>query len=368
MKTYNKLFIGILVPVLMLTAIWSSKGTTYNTETIASPFLAVAADTSKKDSLRYPFTEEQTDRLNLHKSKFYLKDPDNIKTTIELNPETNEYDVKQTIGNMNYRPPSYMTLEEYQEEEFKKALLKNWRDRMASDDKGKKKSFQPRINIPGELGDKIGPIDIRPQGSAELIFGGNFMRTQNPALPIRQQKVGAFNFQQKIQMNVVGKIGDKIQLQTNYNTETGFSFDNKVNLKYEGKEDEIVQLVEAGNVNLPLTGSLITGSQSLMGIKTKLKFGKLTATTIVSQQQGDRKSITVQGGAQTTPIDISAANYDANRHYFLSQFFKDQYDRSMASLPNVTSPFNVTRVEVYITNRTYATTNVRNIAAFADMG
>lgn len=368
MKTYNKLFVGLLVPVMMLTAIWSSKGTTYHTASNASPFLAFAADTSKKDSLRYPFTEEQTDRLNLHKSKFYLKDPDNIKTTIELNPETNEYDVKQTIGNMNYRPPSYMTLEEYQEEEFKKALLKNWRDRMASDDKGKKKSFQPRINIPGELGDKIGPIDIRPQGSAELIFGGNFMRTQNPALPIRQQKVGAFNFQQKIQMNVVGKIGDKIQLQTNYNTETGFSFDNKVNLKYEGKEDEIVQLVEAGNVNLPLTGSLITGSQSLMGIKTKLKFGKLTATTIVSQQQGDRKSITVQGGAQTTPIDISAANYDANRHYFLSQFFKDQYDRSMASLPNVTSPFNVTRVEVYITNRTYATTNVRNIAAFADMG
>jgi cell surface protein SprA len=368
LKTYNKLFIGIIVSVLMLFAIWNSSGTNYRLHDRLNPFVFSAADTSKKDSLRYPFTEEQTDRLNAHKSKLYLQDPENIKTTIDLNPETNEYDVNQTIGDLQYRYPSYMTMQEYQEEEFKKALLKNWRDRMASDDQVKQKAFQPRINIPGGLGDKIGPIDIRPQGSAELIFGGNFMRTQNPALPIRQQKVGAFNFQQKIQMNVVGKIGDKIQLQTNYNTETGFSFDNRVNLKYEGKEDEIVQLLEAGNVNLPLTGSLITGSQSLMGIKSKLKFGKLTATTILSQQQGDRKSITVQGGAQTTPIDISAANYDANRHYFLSQFFKDQYDRSMATLPNVTSPFNVTRVEVYITNRTYATTNVRNIASFADLG
>lgn len=370
MKTFYKyLFAGFAFTLLLAVARGNGG---FSPEGKRESLSDLKADTTKKDSLKYPFTDDDLDPLKLGASGFYLKDPANITTDIELNPETNEYDVNTRIGDMPYRPPSYLTFGEYQELDLDRALRKNWRERMSTDDAAKRGTgFQPKITVPGEAFASIfgsNVIDIRPQGSAELIFGGNFMRTQNPALPIRQQKVGAFNFQQKIQMNVIGKIGDKIQLQTNYNTETGFSFDNKVNLKYEGKEDEIVQLVEAGNVNLPLTGTLITGSQSLMGIKTKLRFGKLTATTILSQQQGDRKTINVQGGAQSSQFDISASNYDANRHYFISQFFKDRYDQSLSTLPNVTSPFNVTRVEVYITNRTYATTNVRNIAAFADLG
>ncbi|MCB0820121.1 MAG: cell surface protein SprA, partial [Bacteroidetes bacterium] len=257
-------------------------------------------DTDTSDVLPFPFSDEDIDPLDPNPNGLFLNDPSNVETSIELNPKTNEYDVVQKIGDQYYRYPSYLTFTEYQDMDFDNAIKKNWRDRIASDDAGKQKGFAPKIIVPGDAFASIfgsNTIDIRPQGSAELIFGGNFNRTQNPQLPIRQQRVGAFNFQQKIQMNVVGKIGDKIELQTNYNTETGFNFDNKVNLKYEGKEDEIIQLLEAGNVNLPLNGTLITGSQSLMGVKTKLKFGRLTATTIFSQQQGDRKNITVQGGA-----------------------------------------------------------------------
>jgi cell surface protein SprA len=330
---------------------------------------SVATDTTLQ--LPFPFSDDDLDPLDPNPSPFYMKDPANVSTTFEMDPETRDFNLDQKMGDINFRNPDYLTFQEYLDKDFDDAIRKNWRERVAGDDVTKQKGFNPKIIVPGEAFEGIfgsNVIDIRPQGSAELIFGGNFVRTQNPALPIRQQRVGAFNFQQKIQMNVVGKIGDKIQLQTNYNTETGFNFDNKVNLKYEGKEDEIIQLLEAGNVNLPLTGTLITGSQSLMGVKSKLKFGRLTATTIFSQQQGDRKNIQVQGGAQTQQFEVSASNYDANRHFFLNQFFKDRYDQSMATLPNVTSPFNVTRVEVYITNRTYATTNVRNIAAFADLG
>jgi len=340
-------------------------------ETDTEPGPGDTTDVDSASVLPFPFTDDNIDPLDPNPNGLFLKDPANVETNIELNTETNEYDITQKMGDMRFRNPSYLSFDEYQNMDFNNALRKNWRDRIAGDDVAKQKGFAPKITVPGDAFANIfgsNVIDIRPQGSAEIIFGGNFNRTQNPALPIRQQRVGAFNFQQKIQMNLVGKIGDKIQLQTNYNTETGFQFDNKVNLKYEGKEDEIIQLIEAGNVNLPLTGSLITGSQSLMGIKTKLRFGRLTATTIFSQQQGDKKNITVQGGAQTQQFDISASQYDVNRHFFLSQYFKDLYDESMKTLPNVTSPFNVTRVEVYITNRTYATTNVRNIAAFADLG
>jgi cell surface protein SprA len=358
---------------LFVLFVWSANSRPVGILRIAHPF-GGPGDTTDTDSLSdlpFPFNDDNLDPLDPNPSPLLLKNPENITTNFDLNPETNEFDLTQKVGNLNYRFPDYLTFQEFVDKDFNDAVRKNWRDRIAGDDVTKQKGFQPKIIVPGEafagiFGSNV--IDIRPQGSAELIFGGNFVRTQNPALPIRQQRVGAFNFQQKIQMNLVGKIGDKIQLQTNYNTETGFNFDNRVNLKYEGKEDEIIQLLEAGNVNLPLTGTLITGSQSLMGVKSKLKFGRLTATTIFSQQQGDRKNITVQGGAQAQQFDISASAYDANRHFFLSQWFKDRYDASMATLPNVTSPFNVTRVEVYITNRTYATTNVRNIAGFSDLG
>lgn len=330
-------------------------------------------DTTKNDTvdLPFPFSDDDIDPMNPVQRNLFLKDPDNVKTDVEYNPRTREYDVSSKVGDINFRTPTYMSFSEYQEYDLQRQLMKNWRERVAGESKKNKKGFQPSITVPGDAFESIfgsNTIDIRPQGSAELIFGGNLMRTRNPALPIRQQRMGAFQFQQKIQMNIVGKIGDKINLTTNYNTETGFAFDNRINLKYEGKEDEIIQLIEAGNVSLPLTGTLITGSQSLMGIKTKWKFGRLTATTIFSQMNGDRKNITVKGGSQTSNFDFSASNYEANRHFFLSQQFKDQYDQSMSTLPNVTSPFNITRVEVYITNRTYATVNVRNIAAFSDLG
>jgi len=375
LKTYAKFTSFTFAALFLIVVVLSARNRPSSLDGLKKSILPGPGDTTEVDSasiLPFPFTDEELDPLAPNPNGLFLADPSNVQTTIELDPETNDYNVESKMGDMRYRNPTYLTFTEYQERDFENAIRQNWRDRIAGDDAAKqKKGFAPKITVPGDAFASIfgsNTIDIRPQGSAELIFGGNFNRTQNPALPIRQQRVGAFTFQQKIQMNIVGKIGDKIELQTNYNTETGFNFDNKVNLKYEGKEDEIIQLIEAGNVSLPLNGTLITGSQSLMGIKTQLKFGRLTATTIFSQQQGDRKNITVQGGAQTSEFDISASNYDANRHYFLSQFFKDRYDQSMSTLPNVTSPFNITRVEVYITNRTYATQNVRNIAAFADMG
>jgi len=369
------LYISVLLILGMLSSIFTVPDShAFFLEELLPILPGPGDDTTKVDTvvdLPYPFDDNNIDPLDLTPSPWHLNTPSNVDTKVELNPETNEYDVSFKMGELDYKRPTYLSFQEYQDEDFDAALRKNWRDRMASEDAKTKKGFQPKIIVEGEAFERIfgsNTIDIRPQGSAELIFGGNFVRTENPALPIRQQRVGAFRFDQKIQMNVIGKIGEKIQLNMNYNTETGFNFDNRLNLKYEGNEDEIIKLIEAGNVNLPLNGTLIQGSQSLMGIKTKLQFGKLAVTTIFAQQQGDRKNIQVQGGAQTTEFDFSAANYEANKHFFLAHYFKDRYDQSMSTLPNVTSPFNITRIEVYVTNRTFATVNVRNIAGFSDLG
>ncbi len=168
-------------------------------------------------------------------------------------------------------------------------------------------------------------------------------------------------------MNVTGSIGDKMKLDVNYNTEATFDFENKTKLEYSGKEDEIIKKIEAGNVSLPLTGSLITGSQSLFGLKTEMQFGRLTMTSIFSQQKGETSTIEVQGGAQVQEFSVTADDYDANKHFFLSDYYRDTYNQALQNLPIINSGINITRIEVWVTNKTSNFDESRNIVAFTDL-
>ena len=223
----------------------------------------------------------------------------------------------------------------------------------------------------GESFDKVfgtDAISIVPQGSAELIFGYNFSRIDNPALSEKNRKNGSFLFKEKIQMNVTGSIGDKMQLGINYNTEASFDFENKTKLEYTGKEDEIVKKIEAGNVTFSLPGTLITGSQSLFGLKTDLQFGKLFVSSVFSHQRGQSQKIEVKGGAQVSEFEVDAADYDANRHFFLSHFFRDNYNKWLENLPYVNSGLRIQKIEVWITNKSSSTTDTRNILGLMDLG
>ena len=168
-------------------------------------------------------------------------------------------------------------------------------------------------------------------------------------------------------MNVIGKIGEKLKVTANFNTETTFDFENQMKVEYTGHEDEIIKKIEIGNVSLPLNGTLITGSQSLFGFKTQLQFGKTTITGILSQQKSTKSEIEVSGGAQTSEFDIYADQYEANKHYFLAHYFKDQYDNSLSNLPFINSSVNITKIEVWVTNKTGTTNDTRNIVAFLDL-
>ena len=169
-------------------------------------------------------------------------------------------------------------------------------------------------------------------------------------------------------MSIDGSIGEKINLGTNYNTEATFDFENQMNIGFQGEEDDILKNIEAGNINMPLQSTLIQGSQSLFGLKLETQWGKVYNTTVFSQQKGERKEIEVQGGAQTQEFDIRADDYEANRHFFLSQYFRNRYDDAMRSLPVVNSGARITRIEVYVVNTQANTQDVRNILAFTDIG
>jgi cell surface protein SprA len=333
-------------------------------------------DTGNKDSIKlpYPWKDNLTDPYSNkpNESPLFMGDPSNVNHNIEYDPDQNQYNINETMGEMFYRNPSYLTFDEFVREEFNKSTKSYWKEIGESDEPGQKRSIIPKIYVGGQAFDRIfggNTIDIRPQGSAELTFGVNIYRNDNPSIPEKQRRNATFDFKEKIQMNVVGNIGEKMKLTTNYNTEASFDFENKMKLEYTGYEDEIIKKLEAGNVSLPLSGSLIQGSQSLFGIKAQLQFGRLKVTTVISQQEGQASTIDVPpGGGQITNFEIQGDQYEANKHYFLANYFKDNYDRSLRSLPIVNSQVNITKLEVWITNKNSSTENTRDIVAFMDLG
>ncbi len=303
-------------------------------------------------------------------SPLFLSNPSNIESTIVYDPVTNTYVFSEKVGRFDYRPSRVMSFDEYRNFEMNQSKSQYWKQRRSGDNLETQSSLIPTINVGGEAFDRVfgnNTINIIPQGYAELIFGFNMSKIDNPTLTERLRKTPSFTFEEKIQMNVTGTIGDKMKLGVNYNTEATFDFENKTKLEYTGKEDEIIKKIEAGDVTLPLSGSLIQGSQSLFGLKTDLQFGKLTVTSVFSQQKGETSVIDVQGGAQLSEYEMNVDEYDANRHFFLAHYFKDNYDRSLANLPVINSGINITKIEVWVTNKTSNFESSRNILGLMDL-
>ena len=303
-----------------------------------------------------------------------LRRPDNLKQEVVYNDTINRYIIGSKIGDSYINAPVMMTPEEYRKWSERKAMQSYFRSKNDEIYKAKGKEKFDFTDMHFDLGpaEKIfgpGGVRIKTQGTAELKFGATMKNIDNPSLPIRNRKTTNIDFDEKINLNVNGKVGDKVNMKLNYNTDATFDFDSQnLKLKYDGKEDEIIKLVEAGNVSFPSNSSLVKGASSLFGLRTDLQFGKLKLQLVASQKKSTTKSVSTKGGTQFTPFEIDAANYEENRHFFLSQYFRERYDAGMRSLPNLTTGIKINRVEVWVTNKTATTSNTRSIIALTDLG
>ena len=302
---------------------------------------------------------------------FDLGNPSSLNQTIVYDPSTGTYIFTETLGNgLNFKNPSMMTLEEYLNYKNKKAIDQNWQE-IIEEESVVGRSFELPIKIGSKAFENFFGSDeivIRPQGNVEVQFGINSSRYDNPILPMRQRKITRFDFQQNINMDIVGQIGTKLKIGVKYSTQASFDFENTSKLEHTGDEDQILQKIALGMVSLDLPTSLIQGSQTLFGAKTQLKFGRATIDLIAASSKGKRQEINITGKSQVQKFELSADNYEANRHYFLNLFHQQNYDNAMSTLPVVNSTRYITRIEVWITNRTNNTENTRNIIAFADLG
>ena len=342
-----------------------------------------AQDENKKDSVivnpdnlpsyrrdRYgdPFSEYRST------SPLLLSNPSSINLDISLDTTGNFYNISEKFGPYDYRTESKIPYNLYREYKERQLVKEYWKTISSSKD-GDDEITGEGLAIPpiqlGRFAQRLfggDQITIQPNGSVVLDFGGLWQRVDNPSLPIRQQRNGGFNFDQQISMALSGKIGEKLSVNANFDTKNTFQFEQQYNISYTAFEEDIIQEVQLGNVSFTSNNSLITGAQNLFGITTKMRFGKLWLNTVISNQRGSTETITIQNGAQSKEFEIRGDQYDANRHFFLAQFFRDNYERALSSLPAITSGVTVTRVEVYVTNRNNTTSTLRNVAAFMDLG
>lgn len=360
------------IAVLSLVAIiWVAKSEVGPLNKIEYNHPVKKIEISDNDTIDLPWPNQDDYYPEENTGGISLPLPDNIQYNMEYDPETGQYVIVQTVGDsLNFRNPSQLSLDEYMDFQMSGNLSEYWTEIQQEKDE-EERAFAPSLNIDSERFKKIfgsDEISIRPQGSAELTFGIDISKTENPRIPERQRTIRTFDFDQKIQLNVTGNIGTKMQLNTNFNTEATFDFENQMKLEYTGDEDEIIKKIEAGHVGLPLQGTLIQGASNVFGLKLETQWGKLRNTTVFSQQKSERKEIQVEGGAQTQTFEVGADSYDANRHFFLSNWFRDQYDGNMASLPIINSGIQINRIEVYIVNRQANTQDVRNVLGFTDIG
>jgi len=307
-----------------------------------------------------------------------LPNPNSIVSKYTYDPITDRYIYTESIGSFNIKYPLILSPAEYLKLISQENLRKYYKQKIDAFD-GKKegsealqKNLIPELYVNSNFFESVfggNTIELIPQGSVEMDLGVLFTKQDNPLFSPRNRSNFTFDFDQRISLSLLGKVGTRLQITTNYDTQSTFDFQNLFKLEYTPTEDDILQKIEVGNVSMPLNSSLISGAQSLFGVKTELKFGKTKITGIFSEQQSETRTVVSQGGGTLEEFDFFGLDYDENRHFFLSQYFRNNYDKSLETYPYINNQgLQITRIEVWVTNRTTQTDNVRNIVALQDLG
>lgn len=326
-----------------------------------------------RDSLHFPLNDRRGDGLSSgYTGSFDLRNPSNIRDSVVFDPISRRYIVYEYIGGRYYRIPTTYSFEEYWQLRYRQSEIEYFQQRANTTNLlNRGKFIKPKLSLTDNLFNRLfgnGKIDISPQGNVDILAGYQGQRIDNPTLPERARKNGGLDFNMNTQLNVNASIGDKLKFPINYNTLANFDLDNQLKLDYTGKDDEILKRFEAGNINFPARGTLIPGAQQLFGLKTQLQFGKLFVTGVLANQKSQRQSVNLQGGAASQPFEIKADEYEENRHFLLANYFNKNYNKVMKNLPAITSPVQILRMEVWVTNRNGTTTETRDVVGLMDLG
>lgn len=212
-------------------------------------------------------------------------------------------------------------------------------------------------------------VNLRVNGVAQMNVGASVQKSEDPSLPPDQQTRVDPTFDQNLQLNIQGTIGDKLTIQTDWDTERTLDYQNTLNIVYEGYEDEIIKSIEMGNVSLNTGNSLVRGSGALFGIKSVAELGSLRLTSVVSQQDGESNVETISGGSQERQIEIRPADYSDDQHFFMDFYTRQEFETSMANPQQLSQTLQIADVEVWVLRENIQAEEGSKLAvALADLG
>ena len=398
------------------------------------------------------YSQKASTQDSINKIKISFPESSLIDNTYTYDPITNMYYLSKSIGDYPINIPLVLSPNEYENWILQRDLKVYFKQKTQTLNgvslglEDAQKNLLPELYVNNKYFQSIfgsDIIDINPQGSIGVDLGVRYQKNDNPAASPRNRSSFSFDFDQRITLSLVGKIGERLQLTANYDTESTFDFQNLIKVQFnppkareafsfyddlnpnssnsfvekfsdlenkigdaelqlrdaktkiddlrsrgstysnnpsalgndvadylDGKvtEDGILQNIDIGNISMPLNSNLIQGAQSLFGVRTDLKFGKTKVTAVFSEQRSQSQQIVSQGGGSVQEFEIFALDYEEDKHYFLSQFFRDKYDSALETFPYINSNIQINRIEIWVTNRGSQTQNIRNIIALQDLG
>ncbi len=281
------------------------------------------------------------------------------------------YDIPLTL-------PYTMTFEEFSERSLRHSVEENWSRivrRYENNRQGRKGLLDFRFDVPGGRESTFTTIfgkpevNLRVNGTANMNLGASIQKTENPEIPADQQTQVDPTFEQSLRLNIQGTIGDKLSIQTDWDTERAFDFQNRLSIVYQGYEDEILQRVEMGNVSMETGNSLIRGGSALFGVKSVARVGALRLTSVVSQQEGEGQTETITGGAREQQLSIRPADYENDRHFFLDFYNRQEFEGNMSNPQQLGQAYQLSEINVWILREsTQSFEGERQAIALVDLG
>ncbi|WP_243739408.1 T9SS outer membrane translocon Sov/SprA [Flavicella sediminum] len=314
----------------------------------------------------------------------FLKLPTMNEVVYDL--DTKRYVILEKIGNTVVKKPLFMSTTEYTDFRLKDGMKNYFQEKISalnSDKEGSKeaqKDLLPTYYVKSKLFETIfgsNKIEVNTQGSIDVRLGALYQNIENPQLSEENRSSFNFDFDQQVTASIAAKVGERLKVTANYDTKASFDFQNLVKIEFlqpiptgheSNDNDDIVRKIELGNVSMDVSNNLITGAQSLFGVKTELQFGKTKVTAVLSQQKSQTKTVSAEGGSALNEFELQTSQYAANQHFFLAHYFRNNYNKALKQFPLISSNVNITNIEVWITNRSTNTTDVRNIVALTDLG
>ena len=305
------------------------------------------------------------------------------KHVIELDSTVFRYTTREYFGEDEVRYPVALDLDDYKAERLDQSLETSFK-RLVEQSAQRQRQNQRRgglgfnIIVPGGRESAFSTIfgsadiDLRVNGQANINAGFSVRRSdQQTAFTGRDTQVDP-EFRQDLRLGIVGSIGDKMQIDVNWDTERDFDYQNQLKLQYTGYDDDIIKNIEAGNVFLNTPSSLIRGGQSLFGIKSEFQVGGIQFQTVISQQEGQANSLSIDGGSETVSFELRPTDYDEKTHFFLSYYFRNRWEEALETPPLVLVADNferITDVELWKLQRVSAEElELRKVISVVDLG